>query len=260
VDCARFKKRTSAESASVYIARDVKLMLNSDSSARTVAHLTHHLPACLVSCVCMTQAHPTSAKNRLATMSKSTPDRPCRFPFSMTSRSDVRAEGWVCHVEMFGIDSPQEQLMSSGQAEPSQRSPFSAAPSVLGQSLIRMNNGEPTPETSYATPKAGPVGPERLGQNMTAELRGSTFTQALKIDYDGRKCLVFAFTDLSSTTEGTFVLRYRCFNLFAAASVTGQCPVVAEGIGDPFTVYSTRTFPGLGESTPLTKVCINFVV
>lgn len=54
--------------------------------------------------------------------------------------------------------------------------------------------------------------------------------------------------------EGLFFLRYRVFNaLFQVAGPT-PIPVLAECIGGPFRVYSTKNFPGLRASTDLTKV------
>lgn len=54
--------------------------------------------------------------------------------------------------------------------------------------------------------------------------------------------------------DGTFLLRYRAMNLFGGALETGRRPVVAECWGGPATVYPTKDFPGLTESTDLTKV------
>jgi hypothetical protein len=34
---------------------------------------------------------------------------------------------------------------------------------------------------------------------------------------------------------------------------TGKCPVLATSFSEPFTVYSAKKFPGVIESTPLSK-------
>lgn len=34
---------------------------------------------------------------------------------------------------------------------------------------------------------------------------------------------------------------------------TGKCPVLASSFSEPFTVYSAKKFPGVIESTPLSK-------
>lgn len=54
--------------------------------------------------------------------------------------------------------------------------------------------------------------------------------------------------------DGTFLLRYRAMNLFGAALETERLPIIAECWGGPATVYPTKDFPGLTESTELTKV------
>ena len=60
--------------------------------------------------------------------------------------------------------------------------------------------------------------------------------------------------------EGLFFLRYRVFNaLFQVAGPT-PIPILAECIGGPFRVYSTKNFPGLRASTDLTKVCLFYAL
>jgi hypothetical protein len=68
--------------------------------------------------------------------------------------------------------------------------------------------------------------------------------------------LVFPFTDIASKAEGVHRLRYRVFNIFARAAGAQERPVLAECAGAPFRVYNSRSFPGLREITPLTKVCL----
>ena len=54
--------------------------------------------------------------------------------------------------------------------------------------------------------------------------------------------------------EGTFILRYRVFDIFSKAEGMSSHPIQAEWYGEPFKVYSTKEFPGLKPSTELTKV------
>ncbi|KAI0644235.1 hypothetical protein C8Q79DRAFT_135149 [Trametes meyenii] len=54
--------------------------------------------------------------------------------------------------------------------------------------------------------------------------------------------------------EGTFVMRYRCFNIFAQRAASPPVSVLAECYGGPFKIHSTKEFPGLRASTGLTKV------
>ena len=55
--------------------------------------------------------------------------------------------------------------------------------------------------------------------------------------------------------DGEYFLRYRAFNILYRVSDNPPFPVVAECLGGPFKVYSTKDFPGLRASTDLTKVC-----
>lgn len=54
--------------------------------------------------------------------------------------------------------------------------------------------------------------------------------------------------------EGSFILRYRVFNLFSQVEGAVDIPILAECYGGPFRIYSTKEFPGLRPSTDLTKV------
>lgn len=60
--------------------------------------------------------------------------------------------------------------------------------------------------------------------------------------------------DLAVKNEGTFLLRYRMFDLFSKVEGHEDRVIQAECYGGPFRVYSTKEFPGLRASTELTKV------
>lgn len=72
--------------------------------------------------------------------------------------------------------------------------------------------------------------------------------------------------DLSVRTEGTFRLRFSFVNVgvpepavngngsSGAIVNTGRAPILASCFSDPFTVYSAKKFPGVVESTPLSKM------
>jgi hypothetical protein len=61
--------------------------------------------------------------------------------------------------------------------------------------------------------------------------------------------------DLAVSMEGTFILRYRVFDIFSRVfNENDMCPIQAECYGGSFRVYSTKDFPGLQPSTPLSKV------
>jgi len=88
---------------------------------------------------------------------------------------------------------------------------------------------------------------------QTTALVGATFVQPASVDYRGKKALIFVFADLAVKIEGTFILRYRIFDIFSKVQGSSDLVVQAECYGGPFRVYSTKEFPGLQASTELTK-------
>ncbi|KAG6849625.1 hypothetical protein H0H93_006834 [Arthromyces matolae] len=89
---------------------------------------------------------------------------------------------------------------------------------------------------------------------MTSALVGATFVQPVVLDYQGKKAIMFAFSDLAVKVEGSFILRYRFFDIFSKPSNQENLAVQAECYGGRFRIYSTKEFPGLQASTDLTKV------
>jgi len=67
--------------------------------------------------------------------------------------------------------------------------------------------------------------------------------------------IYFVFADLSVQSEGFFFFRFRIFDVQSHCMGLGnfEHPMVAEAYGGLFRVYSTKEFPGLKASTPLTK-------
>lgn len=68
---------------------------------------------------------------------------------------------------------------------------------------------------------------------------------------------ILALQDLAVQREGTFIFRYRAFDIFSNVPGSQNHPILAELYGGPFRVYSTREFPGLEPSTELTRVCFS---
>ncbi|KAF7986099.1 hypothetical protein HWV62_41521 [Athelia sp. TMB] len=87
----------------------------------------------------------------------------------------------------------------------------------------------------------------------TNALVGQTFVQSCKVKYQGRRSLMFVFADLAVKIEGTFILRYRVFDIFSKKYNDNQLAIQTECYGGAFRIYSTKDFPGLQASTELTK-------
>ncbi|EKM81081.1 hypothetical protein AGABI1DRAFT_56409 [Agaricus bisporus var. burnettii JB137-S8] len=88
---------------------------------------------------------------------------------------------------------------------------------------------------------------------LTPALVGEKFVEPVLVDYKGKKCFFFVFGDLAVQREGTFIFRYRAFDIYSSIPGSQRHPVLAELYGGPFRVYSTREFPGLEPSTELTR-------
>lgn len=96
--------------------------------------------------------------------------------------------------------------------------------------------------------------PPSESDKLTRALFGESFAHACSIlDLSGRSAIYFVFADLSVKLEGLFRPRYRFFDLFSRTTGCADVPVLAQCFGGAFAVYSTKEFPGLKASTPLTK-------
>jgi len=87
----------------------------------------------------------------------------------------------------------------------------------------------------------------------TSALVGATFVQPAIVEFQGKKSIMFVFADLAVKVEGTFLLRYRFFDIFSKPYNYNDLAIQAECYGGAFRVYSTKEFPGLQASTELTK-------
>ncbi|KAF9012447.1 velvet factor-domain-containing protein [Cyathus striatus] len=95
---------------------------------------------------------------------------------------------------------------------------------------------------------------------LTPALVGEKFIEPTLVEYQGQKVLVFVFGDLAVQREGTFIFRYRVFDIFSTAHGGQIRPMLAELYGGAFRVYSTREFPGLAPSTDLTRTLAKYGV
>lgn len=105
---------------------------------------------------------------------------------------------------------------------------------------------------------------------------GETFVQPICIDFRGKKAIMAVFgvgdilhissfvsitcfatctQDLAVRITGVFTLRYRIFDVFSKHHPNdNKVPIYAECFGGTFRIYASKDFPGLPESTDLTKV------
>ncbi|KAK4233527.1 velvet factor-domain-containing protein [Achaetomium macrosporum] len=95
---------------------------------------------------------------------------------------------------------------------------------------------------------------------FTRNLIGSLAASAFRLqDPQDKIGIWFILQDLSVRTEGCFRLRFSFVNVSAPGQSgngsinVGKAPVLASVFSDVFQVYSAKKFPGVCESTPLSK-------
>lgn len=73
-------------------------------------------------------------------------------------------------------------------------------------------------------------------------------------DAAGRVGDFVCFPDLSVRTEGTYTLKFGLMRIDSQLFFQKGGTIIANATSTPFTVYSAKRFPGMTESTPLSKV------
>ncbi|KAK9767589.1 hypothetical protein K7432_002522 [Basidiobolus ranarum] len=71
---------------------------------------------------------------------------------------------------------------------------------------------------------------------------------------EGEQGCYFCFPDLSIRTEGRYCLKFSLMKLGGDDCLSeAKSDIIAQTFSDPFTVYSAKKFPGMTESTELSK-------
>ncbi|KAJ2700810.1 hypothetical protein H4218_001798 [Coemansia sp. IMI 209128] len=83
----------------------------------------------------------------------------------------------------------------------------------------------------------------------------SVTTGAKLVDVDGSSGVFFVFPDLSIRKDGEYRFRFSFFDLKSDTSdiLNTTAQIKARTFSEPFRVYSAKQFPGMIESTPLSK-------
>ncbi|KAI8334647.1 velvet factor-domain-containing protein [Chlamydoabsidia padenii] len=140
-------------------------------------------------------------------------------------------------------------------------------PPPIVQLIVRQQNGEPVDVQTLQIPFfvlhvtlwSGDRTEERNiisnPPKCTRVLMGSLVSSpSLLKNPDGEQGLYFAFPDLSIRTEGRYTLRFSLMKLVSADFQTdAKSRIIAQVFSDAFTVYSAKKFPGMTESTDLSK-------
>ncbi|KAK5123988.1 hypothetical protein LTR85_002185 [Meristemomyces frigidus] len=115
--------------------------------------------------------------------------------------------------------------------------------------------GYPPPQAAQYVPPA----PTSSNTMFTRNLIGSLTVNASKLSDTSGKCgFWFVLQDLSVRTEGFFRLKMNFIDVGNGPSTAnglnkGRAPVLAWVFSEKFQVYSAKKFPGVIESTPLSK-------
>lgn len=88
-------------------------------------------------------------------------------------------------------------------------------------------------------------------RNLMGSLVSSAYILTDESNVEG---LHFVFQDLSVRTEGTFTLRFSFADLANTKTPFMSCDVETTVLTEPFKVYSPKKFPGMTESTKLSKI------
>ncbi|KAI1848826.1 hypothetical protein JX265_001156 [Neoarthrinium moseri] len=105
---------------------------------------------------------------------------------------------------------------------------------------------EPASSTAISAEERKKVGSHLMGTTASSLHR-------LK-DMKNLDVAAFVFPDLTVKAEGQYVIRFVLMNLEEDAGISGEWVTICETVSEPFTVHSARTFPGMAESTPLTRM------
>lgn len=147
-----------------------------------------------------------------------------------------------------------------GNAQLAYPNPYTASPQASYYPQYYPSGGHlPPANLSPATP----VQPVASGGMYTRNLIGSLSASAFRLtDPDNKIGVWFILQDLSVRTEGTFRLKMNFVNVGTHSPDSangapvinhGSAPVLASVFSEPFQVFSAKKFPGVIESTQLSK-------
>ncbi|KAL9038393.1 MAG: hypothetical protein Q9180_003164 [Flavoplaca navasiana] len=149
----------------------------------------------------------------------------------------------------------QEQAYYMTPSNPTAASGYQ--PPHMAQYQHHMNIPMQLPRTAVDPTASTPTPPGMFTRNLIGSLGVSAFKLT---DCDNAIGIWFILQDLSVRTEGNFRLKMNFVNVGSSPSSpnnhgvnSGSAPVLASCFSAVFQVYSAKKFPGVIESTPLSK-------
>ncbi|KAF2737859.1 hypothetical protein EJ04DRAFT_532809 [Polyplosphaeria fusca] len=121
-----------------------------------------------------------------------------------------------------------------------------------------LNYGYPSAGQYLPPPPQMPMSVAPQNGMFTRNLIGSLTVNAFRLtDTEQKSGFWFVLQDLSVRTEGSFRLKMSFVDVGSGMSNNqlnqGHAPVLATCFSEPFQVYSAKKFPGVIESTPLSR-------
>ncbi|KAI8848156.1 velvet factor [Chytridium lagenaria] len=159
-----------------------------------------------------------------------------------------RSLNFIVHATLL-VSTPASMINTTS---PSHTFPLTDSPSHI---TITAPTPLPTSPTSPALPTSPiPISPPDTHHYHTNHqvIMGSLVSCChILTDLEGERGAFFVFSDLAVRASGAFRLKFDLFDVSSAR--TDGTLALASAISDIFHVYSPKTFPGMSDSTPLTK-------
>ncbi|KAF9583927.1 hypothetical protein BGW38_008086 [Lunasporangiospora selenospora] len=164
-------------------------------------------------------------------------------PAGAVGGADAKAPGqdhlYVLHVSLWSQDGSEVRNMI-------------ATPTAGSAGISSAGDGSNSGSGGVSGGGGGGGGVVMEPPKLTRILMGSlVISPVLLNNAEGKPGWYFSFPDLSIRTEGVYTLK---FSLMRFGSENGHAStLVTEVVSNPFTVYSAKKFPGMTESTELSK-------
>ncbi|KAK6068418.1 VosA protein [Seiridium cupressi] len=108
---------------------------------------------------------------------------------------------------------------------------------------------------AYLEPASGKEVSEKDGKAIGSNLTGTTASSLHRVkNMENKDIAAFVFPDLAVKVEGSFRLRFVLMVMEENGMEVGTWLTITECYSDVFTVHSARSFPGMAESTSLTRM------
>ncbi|KAJ4479656.1 velvet factor-domain-containing protein [Lentinula edodes] len=146
------------------------------------------------------------------------------------TNEDIETIGLLCVAELVPVADISSSGSSSHEYESNHHMPNSSSPESL------------------------PVPGSEVPQLAADALVGTLIVRPHLIELDGRKNLLFVFSNLHVLSLGLFRLRYKLLDMPSATPGNPDTIIQAECTGGVFRVFSVEDFPGLQPLTNLTQI------